>query len=293
LVAFCQVFDQDVTVHLPRIKNFDRDSIFYTNEHRETPVSLTPLHICYGGDEVTRAHYDSARSRDGSTPRSQNSPLLRPQDKIRNMLSNPSSHDPGTLLSNRSIRNSRSDLSSEIIQDFLQRSKREVETSLDQLGDKYRARSPSATSSQRSSSSKRSLDDDGEYVFRSSKRADRRKSTRRRVRMGNSVSEPDSELPPRLSMDSPTADTPPSTQGTEVSLDVSLPEYDHANVKTAVITLEDESTGFEKAARATKPPAKAPTRTSLSVATNKGQASETSSPRLMSVAERPKSTVRA
>lgn len=293
LVAFCHVFDQDVTVHLPRIKNFDRDSITYTNEHRETPISLTPLHICYGGDEVTRAHYDSARSRDGSTPRSQNSPLLRPQDKIRNMLSSPSSHESSSLLSDRAIRNSKSDLSSEIIHDFLQRSKKEVEASLDQLGDKYPARSPSATSSQRSSSSKRSLDEDGEYVFRSSKRADRKKTTRRRVRMGNSLSDPDSELARRLSVDSPSADTPPSTQGTEVSSDAALPEYDHANVTTTIITLEDDSTGFEKAARVTKSPAKTQTRMSLPVAPSQAQASEASSPRLMSVAQRPKSTVRA
>lgn len=292
LVAFCQVYDQDVTVHLPRIKNFDRDSISYTNEHREATISMPPLHICYGGDEVTRAHYDSARSRDGSTPRSRNSPLIKPQDKTRNALASTPSV-PGFILTNRTIRNSRSDLSSELVHDILLRSKKEVEINLDHLGDKYRARSPSVTSSQRSSSSKRSLDDDGDSS-RSSKRADRRKSTRRRTDITVNISDADNETSPRPPVDSPTADTPPSTQGTEASSDIPPTEYDRATTETACITLEDEDSDIEPPTRAAaKSRAKSQKRTSLNVVTNGAQPSEPTTPRHMSVAERPKSTLRA
>lgn len=294
LVAFCQVFDQDVTVHLPRIKNFDRDSILYTNEHREGSTSTAPLHICYGGDEVTRAHYDSARSRDGSTPASRSSPLLKPQDSPRNTLSSPLPSGPVSFLTSRAIRNCRSDLSSEVIQDFLQTSKKEAEINMDQLNDKYRARSPSVTSSQRSSSSKRSLDDDGEPI-RSSKRADRRKSMRRRVDMVHSLPSPDDELSPRLPVDFPNTETPPSTQETEVLSDTPSLSTEHATIKTSSITLDDDndSVNVQYVARATKPSTKPQTRTSLNLVTNRAQAAEASSPRMMSVAERPKSTLRA
>lgn len=43
LVAFCQVFDQDVTVHLPRIRNFNQDHLFYKNEHRGQAPAPAPL----------------------------------------------------------------------------------------------------------------------------------------------------------------------------------------------------------------------------------------------------------
>ncbi|OAL33316.1 hypothetical protein AYO20_07478 [Fonsecaea nubica] len=290
LVAFCQVFDQDVTVHLPRIQNFDRDSILYTNEHRGEPASVTPLHICYGGDEVTRAHYDSARSRDGSTPRHKNSPLLKPQDTSRNAtVSSPSPH---LLLSTRAIRSGKAELSSEFIQDFLQKSKRDTESNVDQLSDKHRARSPSVTSSQRSSSSKRSLDEDGEPV-RASKRADRRKSTRRRADMAIVVCDPDNELSPSMPNGSPGTDTPPSTQDTETSADMPAQENIHSTIKAKPLATE-EGTGPETVADPAKPPPKSQPRISFSLVSNKAvTASESSSSRLMSVAERPKPTLRA
>ncbi|OAP63045.1 hypothetical protein AYL99_02272 [Fonsecaea erecta] len=286
LVAFCQVFDQDVTVHLPRIKNFDRDSILYTNEHRRDPAAVLPLHICYGGDEVTRAHYDSARTRDGSMPRHKNSPLLRPQDTSRNGLTgSPSS--PHLILSTRAIRSSKAELSSEFIQDFLQKSKRDMENNLDQLSDKYRARSPSVTSSQRSSSSKRSLDEDGEPV-RATKRADRRKSTRRRADMAVAICEPDNELSP------PSTGTPPSTQDTELSSDNPAQENTHPKTKANRHVPEEKGTHLESVTDPTKPVPKAQPRISLSLVTNKvAAASESTSSRLMSVAERPKPTLRA
>ncbi|KAL6244089.1 hypothetical protein RBB50_008958 [Rhinocladiella similis] len=293
LVAFCQVFDQDVTVHLPRIQNFNRDSISYKNEHRANTAIASPLHICYGGDEVTRAHYDSARSRDGSTPQSRNSPLLRPQDAPRNSISSTLSSSPVSSLTSRAIRNSRAELSSELIHDFLQRSKKESEISLDQLNDKYRARSPSVTSSQRSSSSKRSLDDDGEPI-RSSKRADRRKSTRKRGDIAVTIPDPDDDLSPPLPVDSPGPDTPLSTQDTDASSDAPpLQEHPTTTVKAMPVVLDDDHSNYNHVSRATKPSVKQQGRTSINILSNRAQPTESSKTRLISVAERPKSTLRA
>ncbi|KIW40248.1 uncharacterized protein PV06_07460 [Exophiala oligosperma] len=292
LVAFCQVFDQDVTVHLPRIQNFNRDSISYTNEHRYNTSIAAPLHICYGGDEVTRAHYDSARSRDGSTPRSRNSPLLRPQDAPRNSISGTLSSSPVSSLTSRAIRNSRAELSSELIQDFLQKSKKETEINLDQLNDKYRARSPSVTSSQRSSSSKRSLDDDGEPI-RSNKRADRRKSARKRGDIAVTIPDPDGELSPRLLVESPGPDTPLSTQDTDVSSDAPLQERPTTTVKAMPVVLDDDHSNYKHVSRSTKQASQQQARPSVHVLKHRPQPSESSSPRMISVAERPKSTLRA
>ncbi|KIW11961.1 hypothetical protein PV08_09235 [Exophiala spinifera] len=293
LVAFCQVFDQDVTVHLPRIQNFNRDSISYTNEHRENSSMGAPLHICYGGDEVTRAHYDSARSRDGSTPRSRDSPLLRPQDPPGNSISGTLSSSPVSSLTSRAIRNSRAELSSELIQDFLQKSKKESENNLIQLNEKYRARSPSVTSSQRSSSSKRSLDDDGEPI-RSSKRADRRKSTRKRGDIAVTIPDPDDELSPRIPVESPGPDTPLSTQDTDVSSDAPLQEPPTATTLKAIpIILDGDHLNNNHVSHATKQSTTQQGRTSIHVLSKRAQPAESSNPRMISVAERPKSTLRA
>lgn len=290
LVAFCQVFDQDVTVHLPRIQDFDRDSIPYTNEYRHGPPSTLPLHICYGGDEVTRAHYDSARSRDGSIPRSRDSPLLKPIDISYNTPLTSPIPSPSHVLSTRSIRNSRSELSSELIHDLIQKSKRDIDNNTDQLADKARARSPSVTSSQRSSSSKRSLDDDGDQT-RSSKRADRRKSTRRRVDMIVLPPELDNDSDYRPFEDSTYPDHSPSTQ--DSSAESTGPENGRVPTRIRSNTLEDEEDqvdGFRKLAQV---PHRSQNRSSLHIVTSLSVPVHPSSPRMMSVAERPKSTLRA
>lgn len=293
LVAFTQVFDQDVTVHLPRIQDFNKDSIYYVNEHREGPATMPPLHICYGGDEVTRAHYDSARSRDGSTPRHKKSPMLRPQDSTRKSATNASSVTSQAIVSNRAIRGSRAELSSDFINDFLQKSKKDVELNFDQLNEKYRTRSPSVTSSQRSSSSKRSLDDDGEPV-RATKRADRRKSTRRRADMTIAASDTDNDILPAIAIDSFSVDTPSSTQDTEALSDSQAPGA-RQTIEAEAATPDDESSQLDTIARPAKQATKMQPRIAINLVSNKPAVatSESSSSRLMSVAERPKSTLRA
>lgn len=293
LVAFCQVFDQDVTVHLPRIQNFDRDSIPYTNEYRQNAPSTLPLHICYGGDEVTRAHYDSARSRDGSIPRTRDSPLLKPIDIFHGTPVTSPLASPGQILSTRAIRNSRSELSTELIQDLIQRNKRDIDTNTDQPGDKARARSPSVTSSQRSSSSKRSLDDDGE-LMRASKRADRRKSTRRRADINVYTPDMDNDSDRRPSVDSPSPETPPSTQDTATIADATGHEYNPGPSRIKSITIEDDDDAAEGFGHLSpNEPLKSQNRSSPHIVTNRSMPVHPSSPRLMSVAERPKSTLRA
>ena len=290
LVAFCQAYDQDVMVHLPVIKGFERDSILYTNEHRDPTIHNTPvplLHICYGGDEITRAHYDSARNRDGSHPRSHNSPLLEPQDSRRNSVALSSS--PPSSLSARAIRNSRSDLSSELIHDLLQKGRRDMEGSLDQLN--ARARSSSVSSSHRSSSSKRSIEDDGENSRRH-KRADRRKSTRKRTDMAMVSIDADTDLSFRLQIDSPHPDTPASTQDTEYSSEPAEPEPsengdgDYNPAQSVEDVSDSESSYINRSRRVLKPSSRGAT-----ILPKRNPASAPSPG--LSMPERPRSTLRS
>ena len=222
LVAFCQVYDQDVRVHLPVVEGQGGDSILYKNEHRVTKEQVMPLHICYGGDEVTRAHYDSARSRDTTFSRRQAVDRSERRRSHAGLItySNPTQipTPPPDILTARSQRQSRSDLTPEQFQDILQKGRRDIELGLGQLGSKERPRSSSISSSHRSSSSKRSLDDDGERS-RTSKRADRRKSMKSRTNMLASSPEHDPNVSFRLRVDSPGPGTPNSTQDTEYSSD--------------------------------------------------------------------------
>ncbi len=289
LVAFCQAYDQDVTVHLPLIKGFERDFILYSNEHRDSISPQPTLHICYGGDEITRAHYNSARNRDGSHPRSHDSPLLEPQDSRRNSVPNSLSSIPPSPLSARAVRNSRSDLSSELIHDLLQKGRRDVEGSLEQLN--VRARSSSVSSSYRSSSSKRSLEDDGEHPRRT-KRADRRKSTRKRSDMGMITIEPEVDMSFRLQIDSPNADTPNSTQDTDHSSEPAEPEPSEdgdADYRPAGLIEETSDSEFSRVSknrRVLKPSLRAP----VTILPKRAPSPSTHS---FSMAERPRSTLRS
>ena len=285
LVAFCQVYDQDVIVHLPQITNFDRNSITYTNEHRQTETPV-PLHICYGGDEVTRAHYDSARSRDGSHPRSQYSPTPESQDLRRASMHGALSSSLPSNLTARAIRISRSDLSSEDIHDLLQKGRKHVTGTLEQLN--QRARSPSAESSHHSSSSKRSLEDEGDEPRRY-KRADRRRSTRKRTEMATMSVDTDEDFSFRLQIDSPTGGTPASTQDTELSSEAAerdqsedgdyRPSYhmDHAS---------DSETSQAIRRRKLKPSSRA------AAILSPRRTSSASPAHLVAMAERPRSTLR-
>lgn len=222
LVAFCQVYDQDVTVHLPVIGGHGGDSIPYTNEQRVAKEQVSPLHICYGGDEVTRAHYDSARSKDTAFPKKQ---VIDRSERRRShaglithskTTQNPT--PPPDVVTARSQRQSRSDLTPEQFADILAKGRRDIDLVLGQLGSKERPRSSSISSSHRSSSSKRSLDDDGE-PSRNTKRPDRRKSMKSRTHMLASAPEHDENVSFKLRVDSPGPETPNSTQDTEYSSD--------------------------------------------------------------------------
>jgi hypothetical protein len=209
LVAFCQSYDQDVMVHLPKDTGLPSDHLNYSNTYRpkkqpgeEDPVSL---HICYGGDEETRAHYDSLRTRDGSVPRNVQSPRLKPQDSRRNSaVPNEASPLSGTPTA-RALRNADG---AELFQEVMQKTDASLFS--------RRARSTSVSSSHRSSSSKRSLEDDGDNSLSRRKRADRRKSTRKRTDMSTVAYEDEDG---NIRVHSPTDNTPASTQDTEVSYD--------------------------------------------------------------------------
>ncbi len=222
LVAFCQVYDQDVRVHLPVVEGQGGESILYKNEHRATQEQVIPLHICYGGDEVTRAHYDSARSRDTAFSRRQAVDRCERRRSHAGLITHSSPTQiptpPPDMHTARTQRHSRSDLTPEQFQDILQKGRREIELGLSQLGSKERPRSSSISSSHRSSSSKRSLDDDGE-PSRTSKRTDRRKSMKSRSNLLASSPELDPNTSFRLRVDSPGPETPNSAHDTEYSSD--------------------------------------------------------------------------
>lgn len=237
LVAFCQVFNQDVTVHLPRLRNFNQDHLFYKNEHRgQDSTPAPPLDICYGGDEVTRAHYDSARPREESIPRSRNKPMVKSAVISGNTPA--VSHNPRPLpnVSDRQIRNERSNLSSELVNPEYQNPENLVVRWTEPFIPFHRrVRTPSVTSSQRSSSSKRSLEEDSEPI-RSSKRTDTRVSNRIRKQdhilkkpiylVVDDSDEDDDGLSPRMATESPNADTPSSTQDTDPCSDTPSTEYE-------------------------------------------------------------------
>jgi hypothetical protein len=292
LVAFTRAFDQDVTVHLPRKNEFGQESMEYTNGERKGPATNKPLHICYGGDEETRAHYDSARNEDGSIPRQQQSPSRGLQDAALLATISAASITPTLLspdnLTKRAIRGSRADMSNEI-RDLLQESQRDKRSSLDRLGDKNRARSPSVTSSQRSTSSKRSLEDDDGEPARASKRADRRKSMRRRANMTVTYANTEDDMSSPAS-----ADSPSSTQETELSSEPNTSDDSQkASIQTITIDDDDESDEdpipFPRRRGRVQPPKTPNTISSKTTAPVSAKAA----PRLISVAERPKPTLRA
>ncbi|KAK5060022.1 hypothetical protein LTR84_009906 [Exophiala bonariae] len=236
LVAFCQVFDQDVTVHLPRLRNFDQDHLFYTNEHRQAPSPAPPLDICYGGDEVTRAHYDSARPREDSTPRSRNKPTVISSDLSGNIQAVSPNPRPFPNVSDRQIRNDRSDLPPTLVNPEYQNAENLIVRWTEPFIPFHRrVRTPSVTSSQRSSSSKRSLEEDSEPI-RASKRTDAGISKRMRKRdhilkkpiyvVVNDSDDEDDGLSPRMATESPNADTPSSTQDTDPCSDTPSTEYE-------------------------------------------------------------------
>ncbi|RMZ88832.1 hypothetical protein DV736_g3944, partial [Chaetothyriales sp. CBS 134916] len=288
LVAFCQAYDQDVRVHLPRFQSYDRENLDYTNEYRSHQAPPPILHVCYGGNEETRAHYDSARNRDGSHPRIQNSPKLEPEDSRRGSLPAAVCSSPTHNLTARAIRNSRSDLSSELFQELHHSENRHSASCLEALN--RRARSSSVSSSHRSSSSKRSLDDDGDNP-RSAKRADRRRSTRKRTDLSVVTVESEADLSFPVPIDYPHPATPSSTQDTENSseppdLDNDVDNDDDGDLNLPQYEEESDSEIRPPRKRIIKPTSRA----AMAILPKRSPLATTN---IVTMAERPRSTLRA
>ena len=245
VVAFCQAYDQDVMVHLPKIPDFDQDSIFYRNEHRVGDHRPVPLHITYGG-ESTRAHYNSARSKGHGRVKNLN------QAKFYDTGPQTQS-TPAELRS--SMESTPENISTENVQELLQDGRRELADSYDRLSGKPQTRSPSITSSQRSSSSKRSLDDDADY--RPVKKADRRKSMKKREDTLALASDKANQMMFHVRVESPSPGTPASTQDTEYSSDNDMPRRPMRIIKQIRNSIGEEPSDSEaslsKAMRNMKP----------------------------------------
>lgn len=204
LVAFCRAFDRDVIIHRPE-GQYEPESRT-TNDRRPPGDPVITLHISYG-DEVNAAHYDSVRRRDAILPhrrRPHGSPAARrPSAKTEQI---------------QAVQRARPLLTPEDIHKFIEKGKKDLDANLHQLLYPDRARSSSVSSSQRSSSSKRSLEADND-LERASKRADRRKSLKKRAVAVVSSMEQGTEVSFRIRLDSQEPSTPASTQDTEYSSD--------------------------------------------------------------------------
>ena len=204
LVAFCRAFDRDVIIHRPE-GQYEPESRT-TNDRRLPGQPVITLHISYG-DEVKAAHYDSVRKRDAVLPhrrRRYGSPARRrPSAKTEQI---------------QAVQRARPCLTPEDIHNFLEKGKKDLDANLHQLLHANRARSSSVSSSQRSSSSKRSLEADND-LERASKRTDRRKILKGRTVAVVSSIDQGTEVSFRIRLDSQEPSTPASTQDTEYSSD--------------------------------------------------------------------------
>ena len=204
LVAFCRAFDRDVIIHRPE-GQYEPESRT-TNDRRPREDPIITLHISYG-DEVNAAHYDSVRRRDATLPhrrRPYGSPARRrPSSKTEQV---------------QAVQRVRPSLTPEDIHNFIEKGKKDLDANLHQLLYADRARSSSVSSSQRSSSSKRSLEADYD-LERATKRTDRRKSLKKRAVAVVSSMDEGTEVSFRIRLDSQEPSTPASTQDTEYSSD--------------------------------------------------------------------------
>jgi hypothetical protein len=204
LVAFCRAFDRDVIIHRPE-GQYEPESRT-TNDRRPPGDPVITLHISYG-DEVNAAHYDSVRRRDAALPhrrRPYGSPAGRRSSTKNEQI--------------KAVQRARPSLTPEDIHNFIEKGKKDLDANLQQLLYAGRARSSSVSSSQRSSSSKRSLEADND-LERASKRADRRKSLKKRTVAVVSSMDQGTEVSFRIRLDSQEPSTPASTQDTEYSSD--------------------------------------------------------------------------
>ena len=224
LVAFCRAFDRDVIIHRPagQYEHENRTS----NDRRPAGEAAITLHISYG-DEMTEAHYNSVRRRDASLPLRRrthgNSARKRPSAKAEQI---------------QAVHRARPGLSPQDIHDFLEKGKKDIDANFQRLLYKDRARSSSADSSQRSSSSKRSLEADDD-IPRANKRADRRKSVKKTVTVVSSMDQ-GTEVSFRIRLDSQEPSTPASTQDTEYSSDPTEAVAEEADGDYHVVRNVDE-----------------------------------------------------
>jgi hypothetical protein len=240
LVAFCRAFDRDVIIHRPE-GQYEPESRT-TNDRRLAGDPVITLHISYG-DEVNAAHYDSVRRGNAILPhrrRPYGSPAgRRPSAKAEQI---------------QAVQRARPSLTPEDIHNFIEKGKKDLDANLHQLLYPDRARSSSVSSSQRSSSSKRSLEADNDHE-RASKRTDRRKSLKKRAVAVVSSMDQGTEVSFRIRLDSQEPSTPASTQDTEYSSDpteaiteTSTDDRNHLDLNTEDASDSDTSLGQAMAA---------------------------------------------
>ena len=203
LVAFCRACDRDVIIHRP----MDQPQQFEKIENdRRAPGQLAKvINITYG-DEETHAHYDSARKIINASPTNRKS--------LVSSIEGSCPYSRSDLHRIQALQRALPGIPPEEIHQFLEKGRKDLDASFQQLLCKERARSSSRSSSQRSSSSKRSLDEDSEPRC-DSKRPDRRIHLRNRTIALVSSLDRGTEVSFRIRVDSPEPGTPASTQDTD------------------------------------------------------------------------------
>ena len=203
LVAFCRAWNRDVIIHRPTDQHQDSERI--TNTERPSSEQVITINISYG-DEETRAHYDSVRKFEPRQAGRRRSAI--------NSIETRQPYQDTNVQRIEALQRAMPSIPPEEIHAFLEKGRRDLDASFQQLLFRNRARSSSRSSSQRSSSSKRSLDEDGE-PRRASKRADRRISLRNRTVALVSSLDRGAEVSFRIRVESPESGTPASTQDTD------------------------------------------------------------------------------
>ena len=219
LVAFCKAFDRDVIIHRTQ-GSYEAESRF-SNPNRSAEAPVIVLHVAYEAQSA-EGHYDSVHDsvRDSDTTR--RSAATRKTgamaSKGRRAHAQPAQRSSNNADQTELITGAMPRWPPSGMQQFSTKGMKHLDENYRRLVNKDRDRSSSASSSQRSSSSKRSLGPDHDSQ-RAAKRADRRKSYKRKDVAVIASADSYTRVPFSIRLDSQEPSTPASTQDTEYSSD--------------------------------------------------------------------------
>ena len=215
LVAFCKAFDRDVIIHRTQ-GSYEAESRF-SNQKRSAEAPVIVLHVAYEAQSA-EGHYDSVRDSEAARKSAATRKTGAMASKGRRAHVHPTQRSSNTTDQTEPRTGAKPRLSPSGMEQFSAKGTKHFDENFRRLVHKDRARSSSASSSQRSSSSKRSLGPDHDSQ-RAAKRADRRKSYKRKGVAVIASADQYTRVPFSIRLDSQEPSTPASTQDTEYSSD--------------------------------------------------------------------------